>query len=74
MREKSNIIPQSLKEPQPSYIVEAKATSSKDLQKEIKETFAGVDLKKWLELSIGQREEIQSKFIPPSVMHQQDRN
>lgn len=73
-REKSNIIPQSLKEPQPSGLAEAKVNIL-DIQKEIKETFAGVDLKKWLEQSIGQREEIQSKFITPSVIQQpQDRN
>ena len=49
-KERSNIIPASLKE------------NSDDVQRELKEALASVDLKKWLEQSVGQRESLQNKM------------
>ena len=49
-KERSNIIPASLKE------------NYEDGSKELKDIVAGVDLKKWLEMSVGQREALQSKL------------
>ena len=57
-KDKSNIIPSSLKENQEA-----------ESEKYVKEALAGVDLKKWLETSVGQRDALQSKLaktaIPP---------
>ena len=58
-RDKSNIIPSSLKENQEA-----------ESEKYIKDALAGLDLKKWLETSVGQRDALQAKMaktaaIPP---------
>ena len=52
-KEKSNIIPASLKE---NYEVI-------DTQRETKEAFANVDLSKWLQTSIGQRDAVHKKLM-----------
>jgi hypothetical protein len=74
-REKnSNIIPASLKEVGFSNIIKEVAPTTADIQREVKQALVGIDLKKWLAESVGQREELQAKFVAPSAINAPERN